>query len=211
MEVLSIQEEQRIFEAKLELTLQWKDRRVEFHNLKQKNQDNLLTLDEQLSLWTPTLFFRNSKEELVTVNDEAALMNIRREGKSMMSENNVTGVMDEYPGSENSIIMSRIYSAQFYCDYTAAWYPFNDPTCEVELVLDNSLRLHHGYINYTGTRELPDFIVKTWNIDTNNNYALTISITMGRKVLGFFLTIYFPTILMNHALIHFSTDIGNFQ
>ena len=211
MEVLSIQEEQRIFEAKLELTLQWKDRRVEFHNLKQKNQDNLLTLDEQLSLWTPTLFFRNSKEELVTVNDEAALMNIRREGKSMMSENNVTGVMDEYPGSENSIIMSRIYRAQFYCDYTAAWYPFNDPTCQVELVLDSSLGLQHGYINYTGTRELSDYIVKTWNIDTNNNYAVTISITMGRKVLGFFLTIYFPTILMNHALIHFSTDIGNFQ
>ena len=114
MEVLSIQEEQKIFEAKLELILQWKDPRVQFFNLKPNSQDNPLTLDEQLSLWTPTLVFRNSKEELVTVNDEAAAMRIKREGKGMISENSVSEVMDVYPGSANSIILSRIYSAQFY-------------------------------------------------------------------------------------------------
>ena len=132
-----------------------------------------------------------------------------------MNENDVNEDTEVFTGSENTITISREYSTQFYCDFNTAWYPFDVHTCHVEMILDDGLLdladLVPGAVNYTGTRELSQYIVKTWDMQTkkikDKNYVV-VSITLGRRILGFFLTIYFPTILMNHLIFYLFPNFG---
>ena len=59
-------------------------------------------------------------------------------------------------------------------------------------------------VNYTGGRELSQYFVKRCDIlkrtIKDKNYVV-VSKTLGRRILGFFLTIYFPTIFMNNFIL----------
>ena len=85
-----------------------------------------------------------------------------------------------------------------------AWYPFDQQTCHVEMlldgVLDNYADLLPGLLEFSGPKELTQYFVK--NIQTKA--AVVVSITLGRRLLGTFLTIFFPTILLN--VIGYSTN-----
>ena len=79
MVVQDIQEVAQYLELKFKVNLQWKDARVLFYNIKTDEMMNSLSLDEQLSLWTPTIVFWNTKNQLRTVNDKNTFASIRRE------------------------------------------------------------------------------------------------------------------------------------
>ena len=80
MVVQDIQEVAQYLELKFKITLQWKDARLLFYNIKPNAEMNSLTLDEQLSIWTPTIVFWNTKQQLRTVNDKNTFASIKREG-----------------------------------------------------------------------------------------------------------------------------------
>ena len=215
LEIPTTEEEAKNLGLKLQISLQWKDARVHFYNLKHDEHKNSLTLDEHQDIWTPTIVFRNTRERMRTVNDDKTFARIKREGNGSMNENYVNEDIEVFAGSENTITISREYSTQFYCDYDTAWYPFDAHTCHVEMILDDGLLdladLVPGAVNFTGRRELSQYFVKTWDIQTkkikDKNYVV-VSITLGRRILGFFLTIYFPTLLMNHLIFYFFPDFG---
>ena len=108
-----------------------------------------------------------------------------------MNENYVNEDIEVFAGSDNTITISREYSTQFYCDYDTAWYPFDAHTCHVEMILDDGLLdladLVPGAVNFTGRREMSQYFVKTWDIQTkkikDKNYVV-VSITLGRRILG---------------------------
>ena len=52
MVVQDIQEVAQYLELKFKISLQWMDARVSYYNIKPDENMNLLTLDEQLTLWT---------------------------------------------------------------------------------------------------------------------------------------------------------------
>ena len=60
MVVQDIQEVAQYMELKFQIMLQWVDARVLFYNLKTDEKMNSLSLEEQLSLWCPTLVFWNT-------------------------------------------------------------------------------------------------------------------------------------------------------
>ena len=114
-------------------------------------------------------------------------------------------------GSENEITISRVYSIKFYCEYQMAWYPFDQQTCLVEMlsdgVLDNYAELVPGIVYFTGKKELTQYFIKSVKMTKGKIQSKTtvvISITLGRRLLGTFLTIFFPTILLN--VIGYSTN-----
>ena len=85
-----------------------------------------------------------------------------------------------------------------------AWYPFDTQTCRIEMVmdgvLDNYARLLPGGVNFTGPKELTQYYVQDFQIQMdgiNQKPAVVVSMTLGRRLLGTFLTIFFPTILLN--------------
>ena len=76
--------------------------------------------------------------------------------------------IEVFTGSENRITISRVYSIQFYCEYQMAWYPFDQQTCKVEMlldgVLDNYADLQSGGIQFSGPKELTQYFVKNFEI-----------------------------------------------
>ena len=211
MVIQDIQEVAQYMELKFRITLQWVDARVTYYNIKEDENMNSLTLDEQLSLWTPTIVFRNTKQQLRTVNDENTFAIIKRQANGSIIEKAVNEDIDIYEGGENGISISRVYSIQLFCEYDMAWYPFDIQTCQINMlmdgVLDNYADLLPGDLNFTGPRELTQYFVKHFKIEKTTiqtKDTVTVSITLGRRLLGTFLTIFFPTILLN--VIGYSTN-----
>ena len=84
------------------------------------------------------------------------------------------------------------------------WYPFDQQICTIDMVLDgvldNYAQLVPGQLKFSGAKELTQYFVRSFKIskrNINNKGALIVSITLGRRLLGTFLTVYFPTILLN--------------
>ena len=74
-------------------------------------------------------------------------------------------------------------------------------------VLENYADLTPGSLNFSGPKELTQYFVKTFNIGKGRiqtKSAVIVSMTLGRRLLGTFLTIFFPTILLN--VIGYSTN-----
>ena len=211
MVVQDIQEVAQYLELKFKISLQWKDARVTFYNIKPDENLNSLTLEEQLALWTPTIVFWNTKQQLRTVNDKITFASIRREGTGSIIGKEINQDIEVYSGAENRITISRVYSIQFYCEYQMAWYPFDQQSCSVEMVmdgvLDNYADLIPGKLDFSGPKELTQYYIKSFVIKkklVQGKEAVVVSITMGRRLLGTFLTIFFPTILLN--VIGYSTN-----
>ena len=211
MVIQDIQEVAQYMEVKFRITLQWVDARMTYYNIKTDDNMNSLTLDEQLALWTPTIVFWNTKVQLRTVNDKNTFANINRQANGSIIGKEVNEDIEIYQGSENGISMSRVYSIQFFCEYNMAWYPFDIQTCQINMlmdgVLDNYADLLPGGLKFTGPRELTQYFVKQFIIEKTSiqsSDTVTVSITLGRRLLGTFLTIFFPTILLN--IIGYSTN-----
>ena len=211
MVVQDIQEVAQYLELKLKISLQWKDARLQFYNIKQQENMNTLSLDEQLLIWTPTIIFWNTKQQLRTSNDQNTFASIRREARGTIIGKETNQDIEVYGGVENGITISRVYSIRFYCNYEMAWYPFDQQTCHIKMVmdgvLDNYADLLPGNLIFSGPRELTQYFIKTFEIKkmkVQMKEGVVVSITLGRRLLGTFLTIFFPTILLN--VIGYSTN-----
>ena len=139
MVVQDIQEVAQYLELKFKISLQWKDARVMFYNIKVDQNMNSLSLEEQMILWTPTIVFWNTKEQIRTLNDKNTFASIKREGNGSIIGKEIREDIEVFAGSDNGITMSRVYSIKFYCEYQMAWYPFDQQTCQVEMILDGVL------------------------------------------------------------------------
>ena len=180
MVVQDIQEVAQYLELKFSISLRWVDARVLFYNLKQNENLNSLTLEEQQALWTPTIIFWNTKEQLRTVNDKTTFASIKQERNGSIIEKDVNEDIDTFQGSENPITMNRVYSIQFLCEYSMGWYPFDIQTCNIEMVmdgiLDNYAQLLPGLVNFTGPMELTQYFIIPFNVvwtklnQTSNSY-----------------------------------------
>ena len=204
MVVQDIQEVGQYFEIKFQLSLNWKDARVQFHNLKVDEVMNSLSLEEQMSLWTLTIVFWNTKKQLKSRNDEDCFASIRRMGNGSIIDRSVNTDIEVFNGKDNEITFSRVYSIQFYCEYQMSWYPFDIQTCSIEMVfdgvLDNYADILAGILEFSGEKELTQYFVKSYQIKeetVQSKGAVVVYITLGRRLLGTFLTIFFPTIILN--------------
>ena len=107
MVIQDIQEVSQYMEIKFEISMEWMDARVTYHNIKQDQFMNSLTLEEQFSLWTSTVVFWNTKEQLRTINDEKTFATISRIGNGSIIDKEVKDDIEEYLGSENPVTISR--------------------------------------------------------------------------------------------------------
>ena len=204
MVVQDIQEVGQYFELKFRLSLNWKDARVQFYNLKVDQSMNSLSMDEKLSLWTPTIVFWNTKQQLKSVNDQDSFASIKRSGTGTIIDRSVNEDIEVFRGVENEITFSRVYSIKFFCDYQMAWYPFDIQTCTMDMVfdgvLDNYADILVGSLEFSAEKELTQYFVKKYMMrkgKIQKKTAIFVFITLGRRLLGTFLTIFFPTIILN--------------
>ena len=209
--VQDIQEVSQYIQLKFRLSLNWKDARVFFYNIKTEEVLNSLSLEEKLSLWTPTIVFWNTEKQLKSVNDIESFASIKRVEQGTIIDRTVNEDIEVFSGEDNEITFSRVYSIKFDCEYQMAWYPFDIQNCSIEMVfdgvLDNYADLRVGSLKFSGERELTQYFVREYKIHQEtiqDMTAVVVSLTLGRRLLGTFLTVFFPTILLN--LIGFATN-----
>ena len=210
--VLDIQEVALVMNLQFELSLKWFDGRLQYYNLKDNEDINALLYEETQQVWVPSVIFQNTKSQITSKNDEKSRMIVlKMKNGTFNSDGLLNEDIDIYEGNDSPIIMSRVYDIEFLCDYKMQWYPFDTQTCYMEFRLKEGMAsfvdLIPGTREYLGPKELTQYFVKRTGIELYRKMGkkgVRVSITLGRRLLGVFLTVYFPTILLN--LIGHSTN-----
>ena len=86
-----------------------------------------------------------------------------------------------------------------------SWYPFDTQACSMTVSasedLNDFIRIESNGHAYLGPVELTQYFIRDTEIFNtllrNSQQAVTCRITLGRRLLGTILTVFFPTILMN--------------
>ena len=84
MVVQDIQEVAQYLKLKFKLSIQWKDARVSFYNIKSDETMNSLSWEEKNALWTPRIVFWNTEKQLKSINDENTSESIKRFGNGTL-------------------------------------------------------------------------------------------------------------------------------
>ena len=191
MVIQNIQEVGQFIELKFKMILKWVDARFLFYNLKKNKKFNSLSLSEQQALWNPKFVFWNTKKELRTINDETTFASVNRSGNGKIIDKSVNEDILTYLGAENPISNSRVYSLQFFCDYNMQWYPFDQQTCNIEIIMDGVLDSYAdmvaGDILFSGPMELTQYYVVSYDMKKKkmqDKDVMIVSITLGRRLLG---------------------------
>ena len=66
LKMMGIDERENSIDLEFEITLEWKDQRMTFNNLKKDIFFNALTEEEMKTIWLPVLIYANTNEQLTT-------------------------------------------------------------------------------------------------------------------------------------------------
>ncbi len=182
-------------------------------NLKENEELNTLTQKEKDGMWMPYVVFFNTQKKLETISDSAAYAFVKRKGKYL--RNDQTEVINTYlfKGSENPIVLTRVYSMEFLCNFDMSIYPFDNQTCSAIFVMKgntgNFVKLVADSVKYLGPKDLQEYSVHETNIFekqllTSSFHQVEMVIVFQRRVLSALLSNYFPTFLI--CLIAYSTN-----
>ena len=127
--IVAIKEDQHSIQLQFQISLQWKDNRATYHNLKPASYLNALSLEEINTLWLPLIVYLNTDQQVTTrlgwVNEWRTNVNVQREGNFTRSEQKVLDETYLFKGSENSLVMTQSYTHDFQCVYQLERYPFD--------------------------------------------------------------------------------------
>ena len=188
------------FEAKLTVSMSWKDKRLNFRNLRNRSEENTLSNDEKHEIWSPVFVFTNTKSREVSSVDKKTIFNVAKKGEGTKSEISSTENVVLFSGSENPINKRRFYNYAFECDYLLEWYPFDYQHCSIEIKPKadqiNFVDFHNSGFRYSGPMLLMQYEVKSVQM-LKSKKILKIEIVIGRRLLSIVLTTFAPTVLLN--------------
>ena len=127
--LVDIDEDDYSIEIQFKITLQWKENRATYHNLKVNDNLNALMQSDIETLWLPNVIYENTDQKETTrlgSNWEwKTSVIIKREGNSTLSGLDTVDETEIFAGRENSLIMSQTYTRTFQCAYRLSAYPFD--------------------------------------------------------------------------------------
>ena len=127
--IVAIKEEEHSIQLQFQISLEWKENRATYYNLKPEFYLNALSMDEINSLWLPLIVYMNTDQQLTTrlgwVNEWTTEVNVKREGNFTQSSSEVLDETHLYRGDENTLIMTQSYTHDFQCVYQLERYPFD--------------------------------------------------------------------------------------
>ena len=116
-------------ELQFQISLEWKENRASYLNLKRETYLNALSLDEIKTLWLPLVIYTNTDQQettrLGTEWEWSTNVNVKREGNFIRSAYRELDESEHFKGGENSLIMTQSYTHEFQCVYKLQRYPFD--------------------------------------------------------------------------------------
>ena len=129
LKVVDIKEEEYSIELQFQITLEWKEIRASYHNLKPETYLNALSLGEIESLWLPLVVYTNTDQQETTrlgfQTEWSTYVSVKREGNFNRSGYEMVDETEIFKGKENTLIMTQSYTHEFQCNYQLGRYPFD--------------------------------------------------------------------------------------
>ena len=129
LKVVAIKEGDNSIELQFQITLEWKENRASFQNLKTNLFLNALSFEDIRMLWLPLVIYTNTDQQETTrlgVDWEWTTdVWVKREGNFVRSGLDVLDETEIFKGEENSLIMMQSYTHEFQCVYQLERYPFD--------------------------------------------------------------------------------------
>ena len=127
--IVAINEEELSIELQYEITLKWKENRVDYHNLREGLYLNVLTEKEVGDIWLPLVIYNNTDQlettRLGAIFEWSTSVMVKREGNFTRSGFEEIDEAEIFKGDENSLVMTQIYTHEFQCVYQLERYPFD--------------------------------------------------------------------------------------
>ena len=121
------------YEAEFTVTLQWRDERLSFNNLRAESNMNPIRPAEIEKIWFPEFYFDNTRQKVKNIIDDSAVLRVLRNGSGSLSSSEDTENKLIFRGGENWLRYQRFYSQHFQCNFYLDWYPFDYQTCFIDI------------------------------------------------------------------------------
>ena len=206
LKILEIDEVAMLYRTKYTVNQEWLDPRITFYNLHWNQELNNLVEEEKQMIWTPSLIFQNTDENIRTLTDSESTISVKRESnftQNTISENDNTYI---FKGMDNPLEMNRVYETDWICDYEMNWFPFDTQKCRMTFAVTEDMNSFievavNGH-TYLGPAELTQYFVRDTKmfperLINGDQQAIIMEVTLGRRLLANFLTIFLPTVLLN--------------
>ena len=205
LKILEIDEVAMLYRTKYTVNQEWFDPRITFYNLHWNQELNNLVEEEKQMIWTPSLIFQNTDENIRTLTDSESTISVKRESnftQNTISENDNTYI---FKGMDNPLEMNRVYETDWICDYEMNWFPFDTQKCRMTFAVTEDMNSFievavNGH-TYLGPAELTQYFVRGSKMFperlNGDQQAIIMEVTLGRRLLANFLTIFLPTVLLN--------------
>jgi hypothetical protein len=121
----SLDIEESSIKIQFSLMMEWKDHRLEYHNLKQGPAGNTLSEFEQRNIWTPLIVCVNTENKDVTNLSSNSHLKISRFGNYSRSKLEVVEEFNIFKGEDNSVLWTEDYSKSLKCVFNLGMFPFD--------------------------------------------------------------------------------------
>ena len=129
LKLVDIKEEDYSIEIQFSITLQWKENRATYENLKKEKTLNSLNRKEIEKLWLPEVSYENTDMKDTSRLGErwewGTQVFVDRLGNFTPSGKDIIDEIYIFSGSENNLVMSQTYTRDFQCSYDFQMYPFD--------------------------------------------------------------------------------------
>ena len=131
MKVVEIEEVDHSIHLQFQISLNWKENRVKYQNLKMETSLNALTDEDINTIWLPLVVYDNTDQKEVTRLGEYGngewdtRVTVTREGDFTRSGIEEVDEAEIFEGSENRLTMNQTYTWEFQCKYELQRYPFD--------------------------------------------------------------------------------------
>ncbi|XP_037779746.1 glycine receptor subunit alpha-2-like [Penaeus monodon] len=200
--------------ATFKLSLQWKDVRLNYLNLKEDRSLNKLSSEEVADIWTPRVHFSNALGNVFTNLDPGSTLECLRESPSSPGPPYLPVEVNIFSGRENSLQMSQLYHVTYTCEFDLVMFPFDSQVCSLRFTMVSAsapyLRLTASRALYTGQKDLIEYTIRNVSVEegTDGDFsAVTVYVRFSRRYEFYLLTLYIPTTLL--ILIAYSTFYFN--
>ena len=140
MKVVEIKEVDHSIHLQFQISLEWKEPRATYQNLKWDTSLNALNVTGMRGIWLPLVVYDNTDQKEVTrlgMDWEwiTTVAVTREEESPERSRIEVVDEVEYFQGGKNRLTMNQTYTLEFQCQYELSHYPFDTQVCETKLIL----------------------------------------------------------------------------
>ena len=129
IKIVEIEETDHSIHLQFQISLQWRENRVQYKNLKKETSLNTLTEKDIRRIWLPLIVYDNTDQKEVTRLgmdwEWVTRVTVTREGEFHRAGYQQVDEIEVFKGAENRLTMNQTYTWEFQCKYELQRYPFD--------------------------------------------------------------------------------------